>query len=137
MRSKVVRGTVLRGALLGLAAGVAILAAGCFEVGDMPHHGDTGRDTRDTGVVEAAGQVEVRIVNYGFDAGNLRIPVGTTVSWNNLDPVGHTATADDGAFASPVIGRGDEWTFTFNEPGLYSYFCVPHPEMKAQVEVTR
>jgi plastocyanin len=113
-----------------------LVTAGCFEMGDMPHHGDTGRDTRDAAVVESPGDVQVRIVNYGFDAGNLRVPAGTTVTWKNLDPVGHTATADDGAFASPVLGRDDEWSFTFAEPGLYTYFCAPHPQMKAQVEVT-
>ena len=102
----------------------------------MSHHAETGRDTRSTGVVEAGGDSLVRIVNYGFEAGNLRVPVGTTITWKNLDPIGHTATADEGAFGSPVLGRDEEWSLTFTEPGIYTYFCVPHPQMKARVEVT-
>lgn len=123
----------LRGTLLTATALVfGLLATGCMMSGG---HMDSGRDTRSTGVVEAASDTEVRIVNYGFDPGNLRVPAGTTVTWTNLDPVGHTATADAGAFGSPVLGRGESWSFTFTEPGTYTYFCAPHPQMKAQVTV--
>ena len=122
---------------MAVAVAVLLLAlgAGCFEVADMPNPGETGRDTRGSAVVEAAGEVGVRIVDYGFEAGNLRVPVGTTITWTNLDGIGHTATADSGAWSSPVLGRDDAWSYTFTEPGLYTYFCTPHPQMKAQIEV--
>ena len=128
-----VRGIGRRTGLLFTAMLASGILSACMMGGN--HHMNTGRDTRDTDPVEAVGVAEVRIVNYGFDPGNLRITAGTTVTWKNSDPVGHTATADAGVWGSPLLERGDEWSYTFTEPGTYTYFCAPHPQMKAQIEV--
>jgi plastocyanin len=122
-----------RAGLLLMAVAASGILSACMMGGG--HHMNTGRDTRGTDPVQAEGAAGVRIVNYGFDPGNLRITAGTTVTWKNSDPVGHTATADAGVWGSPLLERGDEWSYTFTEPGTYTYFCAPHPQMKAQIEV--
>ncbi len=66
----------------------------------------------------------------------LMIPLGTTVTWTNDDPdIMHTVTAVDGSFDSGFFDSGASFSFTFNEPGDFEYFCLPHPWMKARISV--
>jgi hypothetical protein len=51
---------------------------------------------------------------------------GSTITWTNSSPLAHTVTADDGSFDSGNIDAGGTFTFTFDAPGTYTYFCLPH-----------
>jgi len=65
--------------------------------------------------------------NY-FDAPNVTVEPGNTVTWvqNGQNP--HTTTSYDGLWDSGIIegGSGGTFSFTFEEPGTYGYYCVPH-----------
>ncbi len=66
----------------------------------------------------------------------LTIKVGTTVTWTNDDPeLLHTVTDVDGAFDSGFLDPGASFSFTFDTPGEYEYFCLPHPWMRAMIVV--
>ena len=66
----------------------------------------------------------------------LTIETGTTVTWTNDDPgMMHTVTSVDGSFDSGFLNEGDSWTYTFEEPGEFEYFCAPHPWMRARIVV--
>jgi nitrite reductase (NO-forming) len=65
----------------------------------------------------------------------LTVSVGTSVRWTNEDTVIHTVTGVDGGFDSGFLGQGDTWSFTFDRPGEYEYYCLPHPWMRAKVVV--
>jgi nitrite reductase (NO-forming) len=65
----------------------------------------------------------------------LRIKVGTTVTWTNQDGMMHTVTAVDGSFDSGFLDPGASWSHTFEEPGEWEYYCLPHPWMRAKVIV--
>ncbi len=66
----------------------------------------------------------------------LRIPVGTTVTWTNDDPdMLHTATDVEGSFDSGFLDPGDSFSYTFDAPGEYEYYCLPHPWMRAMIIV--
>lgn len=65
----------------------------------------------------------------------LRVPVGTTVTWTNDDQMMHTVTAADGSFDSGLLDAGESWSYTFDQPGEFEYFCSPHPWMRAKVIV--
>lgn len=66
----------------------------------------------------------------------LTIEAGTTVTWTNDDPgMMHTVTSADGVFDSGFLAEGDTWSFTFDEPGEFEYFCSPHPWMRAKIVV--
>jgi nitrite reductase (NO-forming) len=66
----------------------------------------------------------------------LTIKAGTTVTWTNDDPgMIHTVTAADGSFDSGFLNEGQTWSYTFEEPGEFEYFCTPHPWMRAKVIV--
>jgi plastocyanin len=49
-----------------------------------------------------------------------------TVTFVNEDSVTHTVTATDKSFDSGDMKAGATWTYTFNEPGNYSYYCIYH-----------
>ncbi|MBI4513842.1 MAG: plastocyanin, partial [Gemmatimonadetes bacterium] len=53
----------------------------------------------------------------------------------NGDAVAHTVTADEGSWGSPLIEPGGMFQRTFDEPGRYTYHCVPHPFMKGVIVV--
>jgi plastocyanin len=77
----------------------------------------------------------VTIQGYAFGPGELRIRAGEQVEWVNLDPVAHTATADDRSWDSGSIAEGQSFTRVFDTPGRYSYFCLPHPNMRGLIIV--
>ena len=85
--------------------------------------------------VTAEAGPQVQIENFQFTPATITVPVGTTVTWTNRDDTLHTVTAADRRFASPGLDPGGVFTFTFAEPGSYTYFCALHPHMTATVIV--
>ncbi|MDH3306932.1 MAG: plastocyanin/azurin family copper-binding protein [Acidimicrobiia bacterium] len=65
----------------------------------------------------------------------LTVKVGTTVAWINQDDQAHSVTAVDGSFDSGLLGNGAVFEQTFDTPGEYEYYCLPHPWMRAKVLV--
>ena len=61
---------------------------------------------------------------------------GTTVTWVNEDEIYHTVTArQETVLRRPLDGKGKSFSFTFDQPGLYSYFCDRHEHMRGEIEV--
>ena len=64
---------------------------------------------------------------------NAQVTAGTTVVWINDDAVPHTVQSQDeqgnviGLFNSDILNTGDRFPYTFNEEGIYNYFCTLHP----------
>ncbi len=79
--------------------------------------------------------VHVVIENYAFQEASVSVPPGTTVVWKNLDDDPHTVTATDGAFDSKGLAQGDTFSYRFDKPGTYTYYCKVHPMMKGTVVV--
>ena len=78
---------------------------------------------------------QVAIEHFKFGQPTLSVPVGTTVTWVNRDEEPHTVTSTAGAFASPGLDNGERFTYRFDTPGTYVYYCAFHPHMRAQVVV--
>jgi hypothetical protein len=57
------------------------------------------------------------------------------VIWTNMDDDPHTVTANDKSFHSPALDTGGKFSFTFNRPGEFAYFCSLHPHMTGKVVV--
>jgi plastocyanin len=74
----------------------------------------------------ASGEAEVEIEDFQFRPKVLVIRAGTTVKWSNKDVAVHTATSDTGLWDSGSLANGEEYFFTFTEPGVYPYYCIPH-----------
>jgi plastocyanin len=79
----------------------------------------------------------VEIKDFAYRDGTLEIAVGTTVEWVQLDTVPYTVTSFPGGdvFQSGKMSKGDEFSYTFTEPGTYEYFCEYHDNMKGTVIV--
>ncbi len=77
--------------------------------------------------------------NY-FSPANITVPVGTTVTWVQSGNNPHTTTSYDGLWNSGILpgGSGQSFSFTFDEPGTYAYYCIPHEDqgMVGTVTVT-
>jgi plastocyanin len=57
----------------------------------------------------------------------LTVRVGTAVTWTNNDGnVAHTTTSDDGVWDSGLLSGGGTFNVTFDQPGVYPYYCQPH-----------
>jgi plastocyanin len=80
---------------------------------------------------------KVTIKDFEFSSGTFgqAVPPGTTVTWTNVGPTVHTSTSDDGVWDSGDLEAGDSFSFTFDKPGVYWYFCRPHPFMRSTVTV--
>ena len=88
------------------------------------------------GVVDARGQSEVRVDvgvttvagPYGFGPAAVRVDPGTTVVWEWTGAGGaHDVSAEEGGFQSELTDEaGHTFEHTFEDEGIYRYFCTPH-----------
>jgi len=75
----------------------------------------------------------IEITKNGFEPKNVNISPGQTISWTNKDEVAHTITSAN--FKSGVLNTGKSFSYTFNEKGIYDYYCSIHPELTGKVIV--
>jgi plastocyanin len=99
------------GGLLGLLAGVAVMAA------------PIGAETA------------VKIDNFTFAPQRVTVKAGTTVTWTNEDDIPHTVASTTMAFRSKALDTDDKFSFTFTTAGVYDYFCSLHPHMTGTIVV--
>jgi quinohemoprotein ethanol dehydrogenase len=78
----------------------------------------------------------VRVQDYSFSPTRVSVPVGTTITWQNMGSVIHTATENGRKFQTGDIPAGESRSVTFDTAGTYTYICDPHPWMIGQVVVT-
>jgi plastocyanin len=78
---------------------------------------------------------EVKIDNFSFGPRSISISAGTKVAWTNRDDIPHTVVSTEGLFKSRVLDTDESFSFTFERPGTYPYFCSVHPKMTGQVVV--
>ncbi|HXS60442.1 MAG TPA: plastocyanin/azurin family copper-binding protein [Candidatus Sulfopaludibacter sp.] len=87
---------------------------------------------------------------HNFEPKQLTAALGVSNKfvWTNTDSVPHSVTSDSN-YVDPINGKFDSistiglippkgtYTFTFTQPGEYSYHCTPHPWMKGKITVTK
>lgn len=121
-----------RRAYLASVTGVAVASSGCLGLFEDDY--------------------EVGMSPMAFEPETLTVEPGTTVVWKNTSSRGHTVTAYENAipgdaeyFATGgfetqaaardawntlgedgIIGPGQTFSYTFEIPGQYDYFCIPH-----------
>lgn len=94
----------------------------------------TTTESAETTAAPANPTLSISIAGFRF-SGDDTGSVGDTVQVTNSDSVGHTWTAAEGAFHSGVLSSGDTFTFIFDQPGDYDYFCQIHPEMTGTITI--
>jgi nitrite reductase (NO-forming) len=87
------------------------------------------------GQTVAPRDVTIDMVSQAYSPAAITLGVGSTVTWLNNDPVGHTVTPTDktlwgtegsGDAPSKWLKEGQSWSLKFTKPGTYEYFCIPH-----------
>jgi plastocyanin len=76
----------------------------------------------------------VHIDNFVFEPKEMKVKVGTTVTWQNRDDIPHNVVCA-GKFRSKTMDTDDKFAFTFTAAGEYKYFCALHPHMTGVVRV--
>src|SRR6266704_3524560 len=85
--------------------------------------------------VNASSQVGVAIVDNAFLPKNINITTGTTVIWNyasnwsslhTVTSVGNTTQSGSPLLNSGTLHPGQSYSYTFYQPGLYTYQCSYH-----------
>ena len=85
---------------------------------------------------EAAGEViMVRINGMRFEPASISVTPGTTVTWVHESPMPHSITGNAGSLGSGTLYNGQTYSHTFEEDGLFNYYCGIHPSMTGSVLV--
>jgi len=84
----------------------------------------------------SADKLQVKIDNFSFQPASLTVSAGSTVTWVNQDDVPHNIVSSEGAtLKSPVLDTDQKFSYTFEQPGTYAYFCGMHPRMTGKIIV--
>jgi plastocyanin len=75
------------------------------------------------------------IETWRYQPATITVTTDTRVTWLNTGRGSHTVTSPEGLFDSEFLESGEDWTYEFETPGVYNYFCVPYPWMKGTVIV--
>ncbi|MFF7053680.1 plastocyanin/azurin family copper-binding protein [Streptomyces griseorubiginosus] len=85
----------------------------------------------------SAASYSVAMKGYAFSPASLSVPAGSTVTWTNYDTAPHDVKTTSGPLSihSPMLDKGESWSFTFATAGSYGYVCTVHPDMTAGITV--
>jgi plastocyanin len=85
-----------------------------------------------------SGTVQIAYRNITIAPDTLRVKLGSTIRWTNMDDVEHNVTSDGGPqkFASKDFGLGGTFQIKVTKPGMIHYRCTIHPTtMNGTIEV--
>ena len=78
-------------------------------------------------------EITIRMSDIMFDPKDIKIGKGTKITWVNDDFVEHFVNTDSHPAHtyfleqnSKALGNGDEFSLTFENPGIYPYHCSAH-----------
>jgi len=97
--------------------------------------GGTDMAAMASGGVSTDSAIEVKIDNFAFTPGAIKIKSGTQVTWINNDDIPHTVDSTQGKFKSAALDTDQKFEFRFTEPGEYPYYCRMHPKMTGSIVV--
>jgi len=120
--------------LLVRGAGLTIASLSVLPLLQACGDGSARKSTDGNAVIEMNDQMQ-------FVPSSLAIRVGQTVTWRNVGSMVHTSTCDPTTAQRPehamlpkgaeswdsgFIRKGESWSQSFDIPGEYTYFCIPH-----------
>ncbi|XVV06004.1 cupredoxin domain-containing protein [Actinosynnema sp. CA-248983] len=136
---------MLRIRIVAVASTAALMLIACGQSADPtpPAGGQSASESP-----ASSGKVVTKLLT--FDPEKITVKAGTTVTWQVSDSIGHTVTTGtftlggDGLRSEErpdgkidkKLAKGQDVSFTFDQPGTYTYFCSIHKGMNGEVEVT-
>jgi plastocyanin len=143
-----------RVAVCALVLGVAVLVGGSALTACGGAAGAGGKTAGEPAAAKPAAGLVVEMNDQNtYAPPTLSVKKGTTVTWKNGGTMPHNIVSDatiaidktharvpSGVkpFISPMLMGGGTWSYTFDVPGEYGYFCQPHEAlgMVARITVT-
>jgi len=83
----------------------------------------------------AADGRQVFVDNFSFSPAAAAVPVGSLVTWTNRDDIPHNIVSTEKKFASPVLDTEQQFSYRFDAPGTFPYYCSLHPKMTGRIVV--
>ena len=85
---------------------------------------------------------ELSVPIQNFEYGTATVRTGESLTWTNVDGVGHTVTEgsrgrSEGGFDSGYVAPGGSFELKFDQPGRFLYTCTLHSFMSGTVIVTQ
>ncbi len=108
--------------VLSLVVPLTLVASGAGRAKPVPRASDAGTYT-------------ITIKDFMFTPRNLTIPVGSKVTWTNMDEEPHKVAEANSSFTSQPLDTNEGFTYEFKTPGKYEYFCTVHPRMTGTIIV--
>ncbi len=68
--------------------------------------------------------VQVEAFDDFYRPEKITVTVGTQITWTNVGNHDHTVTS--GTLFDADIKKGESFSFIFDKPGTYQYYCVTH-----------
>jgi plastocyanin len=86
----------------------------------------------------SAGPFKIQQLNRRFTPDMLVVPVGSTVSFPNMDPIFHNifSLSKPKTFDLGSYDKGETRQVAFPKPGIVGIYCRLHPNMAATIVVT-
>jgi plastocyanin len=76
---------------------------------------------------EGQGDHDIRVYNFECSPNVLIVKVGTTVTWQNMDFKPFSVISDiPGFFSGEILALGGTYSYTFTQPGTFSYGIDPY-----------
>jgi plastocyanin len=108
-----------------VAAGLALLAL----VGGG--QGASAQELISVDIIDAPRPLE----RWGYAPRTAQVGQGSWVTWSNAGQDAHSVTAVDGSFDSFELQPSEGFSWYFDQPGTFEYFCTLHDWMIATVVV--
>jgi len=77
----------------------------------------------------------VSVENFSFSPVAATVAAGSLVTWTNRDDVPHNIVSTEKRFASPVLDTDQQFSYRFDAPGTFPYYCSLHPKMTGRIVV--
>ncbi|HMK12166.1 MAG TPA: cupredoxin domain-containing protein [Acidimicrobiales bacterium] len=93
--------------------------------------------TTTTTIATASGQATIVAIDFSFKPQNIKVTVGTKVTWTNNDSTTHQIVSKGDPFPGDgTIDPNESYSVTFDKPGTYDYFCGIHNSMTGSIVVS-
>ena len=124
----------------GIVWGVLTLALVVCSVAALAHEECDDEPSKPAAVAEMAKQptsASVTIKLFQYQPGQIEVKAGTKVTWVNEDEIFHTVTAEksESGLNGSLNGKGTNFSYTFDRPGSFAYYCDRHEHMRGEIVV--
>lgn len=101
---------------------------------------DVKEDTKVPAINISIVEGSIPLGDKAYEPNPLHVKVGSRITWTNDDKTTHTATSGTitsneygKIFDSGYLSKGKSFTFVFDQPGEFEYFCLLHPTMIGKI----